>query len=352
MNPGYCPPIDSRHLAIIAQLLLSEPTDTMSQSAATLIGAIIAAAAVVLTAYVTFMIASRRLKEALEEAYDKELRSHCIESYLKLWALLDPFARYPRPERLNYSCLQDTSVKLRRWYFSQGGGLFLSEATREAYFNLQDALKAILDKHENASFLALAELRQEGRPLAIMLARSGKLKEPENNDIAKYLHEQLSRKTATNLSRYWLTCRWFRRTRCRLASLIGRVSELLSLPDDVLDSSKIVSFLCPAPNRAIRRDLIDVLNTQLGEVAFYRKLITALRQGQNTVDDEFVKQTLVGQNRKLLQQICEREIKPKGPQDSEDTLDPKRSADLIATASNLRTMLTEDVLTRRKPVIG
>lgn len=284
---------------------------------ATVVAAGIAATGVLLTAIVTLLVASRRLKEALQEAYDKELRTHRIESYSKLWALLDPFARYPRPEDLTYSRLNDISLELRDWYFREGG-LFLSEATREAYFALQDFLKSILDKHANPSLFALAELKKNGRPLAIMLARREKLKKEDKKRVAKYLHEQLSFNTRIALRQY---------------SFRVKLSHRL-------------------PNLALRRDFIDVLNRQLAEIAFYRKLRGECQNGEKRNGDEPVGPALVRKNRSLLEKMCEDEITPEEPEDSAEVLDAKRSADIVAIASTLRTTLTEDVLTRKKPAIG
>lgn len=81
--------------------------------------------------------------------YDKDLRTHRIEEYQKMWRLLDPLAKYPKPETLTYERLLLLTTALRRWYFA-GGGLFLSNHTRERYFDLQDGLRIVLEKRENA----------------------------------------------------------------------------------------------------------------------------------------------------------------------------------------------------------
>jgi hypothetical protein len=295
-----------------------------------IIQSLITVVGVGLTAVITLLIASWKVRDALEEAYDKELRSHRINSYLKLWAVLEPFARYPRPAELTYSCLIETSTKLRAWYFNEGG-LFLSEATREAYFKLQDILKAILDKHEDVSLFALADLKSHGRSMANMLARAETLASPDarKDSVAKYLYSQLSEKTQNNLRQH---------RRC------------------------LQRLLRKAPELSLRRDLIDVLNRQLGHPELYRNLVR-LQHCEADPAKEPSGTKLRQANRALLEKEYGEEIirvqqavrEPKVIMQAEgsgEILDPRRCADLVATASNLRTTITDDVLTRRKSRIG
>jgi hypothetical protein len=79
-------------------------------------------------------------RKALEQTYDIDLRKSRIDAYRMLWKALQPLARYAPPsERLEPDDLRRLAVTLRRWYF-EGGGLFLSKAARNAYFDLQETL--------------------------------------------------------------------------------------------------------------------------------------------------------------------------------------------------------------------
>jgi hypothetical protein len=276
-------------------------------------------AGVVLTAVATLLIASWKVRDALEEAYDKELRSHRINSYLKLWAILDPFARYPRPVELTYSCLLETSTKLREWYFNEGG-LFLSEATREAYFYLQDTLKGMWDKRDDASLFALADLKSDGRLFADMLARAETLKSPDacKDRVSKYLCSQHSHRTKKDL----------RQHRGCLRRLLRKTPEL-----------------------SLQRDLIDVLNRQLERPELYRELVR-LQPCEADPNKEPGGRKLLQVNRALLQKVYGEEVMPAEGPPSGNIVDPSRCAELVAAASNLRTKITDDVLTRRKSRIG
>jgi hypothetical protein len=90
-----------------------------------------------------------RLKtiQSLQIEYDQDLRKRRIDSYIKLWASTMPLARYPEPGPLPYNCVGPLATSLRDWYF-KGGGLFMSEPTRDVYFNLQDALRILAQKRE------------------------------------------------------------------------------------------------------------------------------------------------------------------------------------------------------------
>jgi hypothetical protein len=131
-------------------------------------------AAIVGTVYAVW----RRVPQDLQIEYDKDLRSQRIQHYKTLWSRTLPLAKYPKSTTLAYyganesvptarfgrllrkllrhengaeegvvDSIHSLSISLRDWYF-EGGGLFLSESTRDTYFNLQDGLKIILQKRE------------------------------------------------------------------------------------------------------------------------------------------------------------------------------------------------------------
>ena len=83
----------------------------------------------------TYLVARRTL--AYE--YDSDLRKRRIEAYTDLWSRLEPLAKYARTEQFSKADAEDFAKSLRVWYF-ETGGLFLSQATRTDYFDLQDLL--------------------------------------------------------------------------------------------------------------------------------------------------------------------------------------------------------------------
>jgi hypothetical protein len=86
-----------------------------------------------------------RVRAELEGEYDSALRTARLEVYRELWGELEPLAKYARdppglPRRRE---IEDLSAALRRWYF-QLGGIYLSAESRQAYFDLQEALTVVV----------------------------------------------------------------------------------------------------------------------------------------------------------------------------------------------------------------
>ena len=98
---------------------------------------------------VAFLAATLKFRKDLEAEYDKDLRSRRIEVYKGLWHLLQFLARYDLPESLSPRTLRRLSVAMREWYFEMGGGLYLTEKTRTSYFALKEAIKNVVEKHDN-----------------------------------------------------------------------------------------------------------------------------------------------------------------------------------------------------------
>ena len=131
----------------------------MDPTTGTIIAAVIAVLGVIGTAVastIAVMIKGRKDREIAELKvgqdllieYDKDLRMRRIACYEKLLNLMLPLAKYPEPDPLSYSKLSLLSVNLRRWYF-EGGGLYMSEETRNKYFDLQDGFKIVIQKRDN-----------------------------------------------------------------------------------------------------------------------------------------------------------------------------------------------------------
>src|SRR5215208_4144764 len=95
-------------------------------------------------------------RKRLEVEYDIELRGRRIEAYQALWKTLQPLAYYSPPEAVTYAVARDLSQALRTWYF-EVGGLFLSELTREAYFDLQKGLGGVIKEPVEHDHLPVAD---------------------------------------------------------------------------------------------------------------------------------------------------------------------------------------------------
>lgn len=93
-------------------------------------------------------LAHQNFIQTVQNEYDTKLRTQRIVQYRKLWELMIKLAKYPEPAPLSVDDLKSLSESFQKWYFS-GGGLFLSENTRDSYFNLQDGCKIVLQKSED-----------------------------------------------------------------------------------------------------------------------------------------------------------------------------------------------------------
>jgi hypothetical protein len=115
----------------------------MWEAIVAVIGLVGSAAGAIWAAYVG---TRRRVLAELEGRYDAELRASRLGVYPHLWAALEPLAKYARepPGRPRRTEIEELTRNLRRWYFEEGG-LYLSAEAREAYFQLQDALTAVVD---------------------------------------------------------------------------------------------------------------------------------------------------------------------------------------------------------------
>ncbi len=123
----------------------------MSEFATTVVGAGLG----LLTGVVLALLGSR---QRLEVEYDIELRKHRIEAYQALWKILEPLAYYSPPSAVTYAVASDLSQALRSWYF-EVGGLFLSEGSREAYFDLQKGLGGVIKEPIDARYRPLGPRR-------------------------------------------------------------------------------------------------------------------------------------------------------------------------------------------------
>lgn len=99
-------------------------------------------------------------RQRLEVEYDIELRKQRIEAYQALWKILEPLAYYAPPSAVTHALARELAEALRSWYF-EVGGLFLSEASREAYFDLQKGLGGVIKEPPDVDHLPLDTHRFE-----------------------------------------------------------------------------------------------------------------------------------------------------------------------------------------------
>lgn len=82
--------------------------------------------------------------ETVEVPPTGELQRERIGTYKELWRLTKLLPKWPRSKDVTYEDLGKLSQSLRDWYFSAGGGMFLSRTAHTSYAALQDSLTAIL----------------------------------------------------------------------------------------------------------------------------------------------------------------------------------------------------------------
>jgi len=129
----------------------------------------------IISAFATYWTVSIRIRKELEAKYDIHLRTERVNVYKKLWNFLQPLAKYSRPAPFTRGSAGEMAEALRVWYF-EVGGLFLSERTRDAYFEVQESLKAIAEdesiKHtKELDELTFESLRVKGSTLRTCMAR-------------------------------------------------------------------------------------------------------------------------------------------------------------------------------------
>jgi hypothetical protein len=132
-----------------------------------LIGVASALGSALLTYVTTFL----KIRQDLAAQYDAELRRDRIGVYKALWKCTEPLARYARQSVFTYHEAQALATALRCWYFEEGG-IFLSEPARDAYFDLQKALKTLHGgAHEQVPDPVLEKLMEIGSALRTRLSQ-------------------------------------------------------------------------------------------------------------------------------------------------------------------------------------
>jgi hypothetical protein len=113
------------------------------------------------------------LRRQLEHSYDKELRSERLAAYRQLWQITGALPRYQWPSKASRSDLRQLMKQFHRWYFDVGG-LFFSQAAKDAYFEMMNALDATagrrIDDDTEVDDVAFLGLFRAGELLRLQLA--------------------------------------------------------------------------------------------------------------------------------------------------------------------------------------
>src|SRR5687768_15759945 len=87
------------------------------------------------------------LAQELEKARGVERQEIRFKSYGALWTNMRPLAIFDRTV-IDRSTSDDLSKRLSDWYFSEHGGLMLTQEVRPFYFALQELLRRVADAQE------------------------------------------------------------------------------------------------------------------------------------------------------------------------------------------------------------
>ncbi|MBC7810930.1 MAG: hypothetical protein H7175_07290 [Burkholderiales bacterium] len=93
---------------------------------------------------ITYLLAIQKARLELDEA----TRADRAKAYKDLWKLTGLLPLYPPAPNVVYQDLVSLSESLRKWYF-ETGGMYLSQPTRDVYFDVQKYI-ATLSKKEGS----------------------------------------------------------------------------------------------------------------------------------------------------------------------------------------------------------
>jgi len=145
----------------------------------TLQSILIGAVAGIASAILTYFSTRAKIRLDLAAEYDKKLQEERLSVYKELWGMLEPLSRYGREKEITHALLTEISNQTRRWYF-QTGGIYLTELSREPYFNWKKALQKLLDD-ENLS--AQPEKAIEESRLENVISAGSRLRTSLSDDI-------------------------------------------------------------------------------------------------------------------------------------------------------------------------
>ncbi len=112
----------------------------------------IAVISALLGVFGSYLAARQKFRDDLQAKYDESLRNDRLKAYKNLWALTKTLPLYARTEAVTGHKLKEMAIDLRKWYF-EDGGIFLTDNSREAYFELQKKIQKVL-KNQQADLTA------------------------------------------------------------------------------------------------------------------------------------------------------------------------------------------------------
>jgi hypothetical protein len=92
---------------------------------------------------ITYLSTRAKVRLDLAAEYDRDLQKNRLEAYGKLWAMLEPLARYGN-QPVTHEVLRGVSENTRKWYF-QTGGIYLTRRSRGPYFKWKALMQPLLD---------------------------------------------------------------------------------------------------------------------------------------------------------------------------------------------------------------
>jgi len=123
------------------------------------------------SALLTYVTTFVKIRQDLAAQYDADLRRDRIGVYKQLWQCTEPLARYAPQAAFTFHDAHTLAAALRRWYFEEGG-LYLSDPARDAYFELQKALKALdEDSDQSVPNPTLEKLMERGSAVRTQLSK-------------------------------------------------------------------------------------------------------------------------------------------------------------------------------------
>jgi hypothetical protein len=82
--------------------------------------------------------------------YDIDLRTKRTEAYRGLWSKFDLLRKHAVPINITYGMMQRLLEDLTYWYYEEGNGMFLSEKSRDLFFEFLKMIeKGLLENTEN-----------------------------------------------------------------------------------------------------------------------------------------------------------------------------------------------------------
>jgi hypothetical protein len=98
----------------------------------------------------SFARAEQAYKKMLElkSEIDLDLRNRREKPYRELWNKTRLLPKWPRSDDVTYEKLDSFRKELRDWYFD-GGGIYLSSDSMDAYKHLQDTISDVLKVEES-----------------------------------------------------------------------------------------------------------------------------------------------------------------------------------------------------------